>query len=326
MPHVGSRTYSLDIIGFSPADRTLIASMFALSRRRAFQYEPYAESLISLGPRKRPDLFLVDADSLISLAQLKSKSPDVTHPAVLVGSHSHGLEWLLVKRPVKWLELFDALDKSLEKATEAQAMLPTEKHRGWPFFDRRSRNRIDAESEIKPLPVNPMQEQPRTALSTSPIAPTLSLLDPQKSKTSHKSGLPTPAPGAMTNTVLIVDSDGNRAQSLAKQLRKFELVIEFAISGEQALGMIARRPFFCVLLQASLPGIDGYQVCRLIKSETSPAPLVVLLSVKTNALERTRAWLAGCDGFLNQQGNVDTLADRLAPYVSARIAPVETGS
>jgi two-component system cell cycle response regulator len=318
MPSTGSRIYTLDIIGFSAADRTLIASMFALSRRRNFQYEQYRESSISLVPRERPDLFLVDVDSLKSLIVLKSKSPDLTHPAVLIGSTSHGLEWTLVKRPIKWLELFEALDKSVERAVAAKALVPAENRRGWPFFDRRKRSRIDPSSEIKLAAESISNHEPSLILSTTNSIPTLSLLDSDTNGIADKPSNLSKGRATFAHSVLIVDNEDNSRLQLQKQLEQFDVNVDFAASGEQALGRVARKHYACILLDVCLPGIGAYEVCRLIKSETRQAPSVVMLSANSNPLDRVRARLAGCDAFLEKPLNHEILSTLLQPYAAPK--------
>jgi two-component system cell cycle response regulator len=318
MPSLGSRIFTLDIIGFSTADRTLIASMFALSRRRTFQYEEYAETGMSLVPRKRPDLFLVDVDNLKSMSVLQSKSPDATHPAVLIGHASHSLEWKLVKRPIKWLDLFEALDKSVEQANAAQALVPAENRRGWPFFDRRKRSRIAPASEIKAVSEAVTPIQPAPALGSTSSAPTLSLLNPDHINMGDGPGNSPLVRDPSADTVLVVDDDRTARRFLADQLVRFNVNIDFAVNGEQALGMIARKRYVCIWLKTSLPGIDGYQTCHLIKTGTIPSPSVVMVSAKSNPLDRVRARLAGCDAFWDKQADFDTLAMKLAPYAAAK--------
>jgi two-component system cell cycle response regulator len=318
MPASETRVFSVEIIGFSPADRTVIASMFALSRRRNFKYEEYVETGFGLVPRRRPDLFLADIDNSKSIVALKSKSPNATHPAVLIGADSHGLEWDLVKRPIKWAELFAALDKSVERAKVAHALIPEEKRLGWPFFDRRKRHRVEPEAPYLPLPDGHSDLQRTARLEAARLAPTVSLLDLDKNNMGEGPGSLPLVRDPAADTVLVVDDDTSARRFLASHLARFGVNIDFATSGEQALGMIARKRYVCVFLDTSLPGIDGYQTCRLIKSVTIQAPSVVLLSEKSNALNRVRGRLAGCDAFLDRQVDFDTLVITLARYAAPR--------
>jgi twitching motility two-component system response regulator PilG len=42
--------------------------------------------------------------------------------------------------------------------------------------------------------------------------------------------------------------------------------VDFAETGEEAVGLTGAREYTCVFLDVVLPGIDGYQVCKLIKA------------------------------------------------------------
>ena len=45
-----------------------------------------------------------------------------------------------------------------------------------------------------------------------------------------------------------------------------ERLPDFAETGEEAVGLTGTKEYTCVFLDVVLPGIDGYQVCKLIKS------------------------------------------------------------
>lgn len=317
MPPLGPRTFTVEIIGFSPADRTVFASTFALSKRRTYQYVEYIDTP-GQAPRKRPDLFLADTDDLRSMVVLTAKSPDAMHPAILIGSESHGLQWELVERPVRWTRLFEALDKSVERAEAARAGVPEEKRWGWPFFDRRKRNRLDLELGSEPITAQPGEYERTNALNPMKPAPTVAMLDPEKLQIGSGPGSVPLVRDPQADTVLVVDDNVAARRFLATQLARFGVNIDFAATGEQALGLIARKRYVCVLLDTTLPGIDGYQTCRMIKAEASLAPSIVMFSDTGNPLDRIRARIAGCDAFLDKQVELGTLVVTLARYAAPR--------
>ena len=139
----GQRTYSVDLIGFSTADRTVFASTFALSQRRPIRYLHHLESAT------RPDLYLVDADDLKAMVEFAARSPDAMHPAILIGADTHGTQWPCVARPIRWMKLFELLDRSVELAEQARRTVPSHVARNqWPFVDRRSRPRLDVDLDV----------------------------------------------------------------------------------------------------------------------------------------------------------------------------------
>lgn len=138
----GRRSFSVEVVGFTPADRTVFASAFALSQRRAYGYVHHRDY-----PR-RPDLFLVDADDLRAMVLLSALHPMPTHPAILIGSDSHGLRWPRLERPIRWLQLLEALDRLVDAGADARESYSAEARSGWPFVDRRARPRLDIDLNI----------------------------------------------------------------------------------------------------------------------------------------------------------------------------------
>jgi twitching motility two-component system response regulator PilG len=93
--------------------------------------------------------------------------------------------------------------------------------------------------------------------------------------------------------------------------------VDVAQDGEHALELIERGRYACAFVDAALPGIDGYQLCRLVKSKRRASDLpVILLKAGASAFERIRASIAGCDAFLATPASDEELR-----AVAARMLP-----
>jgi CheY-like chemotaxis protein len=90
-----------------------------------------------------------------------------------------------------------------------------------------------------------------------------------------------------------------------------------AASGDEALLLIAQRHYAVVLLDIHMEGIDGYQTCRAIKNfKGGPAvSKVVMTSSKTGTIDKIRATLAGCDGYLTKPISDVALARTLSTLI-----------
>jgi len=108
-----------------------------------------------------------------------------------------------------------------------------------------------------------------------------------------------PAPSA---TVLVVDDSPVAQNYLRNRVLAMGLECGVATSGDEALLLIAQRHYAVVLLDIHMEGIDGYQTCRAIKHfKGGPAvSKVVMTSSKTGTIDKIRATLAGCDGYLTK--------------------------
>jgi CheY-like chemotaxis protein len=75
--------------------------------------------------------------------------------------------------------------------------------------------------------------------------------------------------------------------------------VQTACDGREAIEKAQRINPDLVLMDLSLPGIDGWEATRLLKSDPATAHLlIVALSAHALAPEGERARAAGCDGFI----------------------------
>ena len=82
-------------------------------------------------------------------------------------------------------------------------------------------------------------------------------------------------PGAV---ILIVDDNPQNLQVLANLLKEEKYEIEFAINGEATLDWLKNRQFDLILLDINMPGMNGFEVCKKIRSnkETHEIPIIFL--------------------------------------------------
>lgn len=113
-----------------------------------------------------------------------------------------------------------------------------------------------------------------------------------------------------TVVLLVEDQDDNRV--LARKLleRAGFLVIE-ATDGRQALDEAAARRPDLVLLDISLPVIDGLTVARTLRAASGERPLIVALTAHAMDGDRARALEAGCDDFLTKPIDVPTFIETI---------------
>jgi adenylate cyclase len=116
--------------------------------------------------------------------------------------------------------------------------------------------------------------------------------------------------GTAVATVMIVDDNPTMVEMLSMALNIFGHNALAAYSGEEALEQIPRADLDLVLLDLTMPGIDGYETLRRLRSlpETERLPVYVITAAAEPNLEENIR-LAGGDGLLRKPIQMETLAD-----------------
>ena len=97
-------------------------------------------------------------------------------------------------------------------------------------------------------------------------------------------------------TILVVDDEPSLRDALSYTLRKEGYRVEVAATGAEAIQSVRRLQPQAVVLDVMLPGIDGLQVCRTLRSE-STVP-ILLLSAKGEEIDRIVGLEVGADDYL----------------------------
>ncbi len=123
--------------------------------------------------------------------------------------------------------------------------------------------------------------------------------------------------------IMIVDDDPNIALLLELTLKKdsgFE-VVKF-INGQDALDNIEKEKPDLILLDVMMPGLDGYEVCRRIKSsEKTRYVSVIILSAKRELEDKIKGMSIGADDYIVKPFNPEELLVRV--YVQLRMRKLE---
>lgn len=142
-------------------------------------------------------------------------------------------------------------------------------------------------------------------------APVLSRSNPQPSVR------PAARVKQITDAVLVVDDNATVRKFMEAKLAPFGFSADFAETGEEAVGLTGAKEYTCVFLDVVLPGIDGYQVCKLIKSNKQAVKrtAVVMLTGRTSPFDKLRGSLAGCDEYLTKPVDENRLLEVVSKFL-----------
>lgn len=113
--------------------------------------------------------------------------------------------------------------------------------------------------------------------------------------------VPTPRHEEHNFRVLVVDDSPLMRTFLQNKLQPYGITPEFASSGEEALFKISKQHYDMIFLDVMLPGMDGYDVCKMVKKNKDNSLMkVVMLTSKDKTFDKIRGTMAGCDGYLTK--------------------------
>ncbi len=124
--------------------------------------------------------------------------------------------------------------------------------------------------------------------------------------------------------VLIVDDNAMNVDVLRRILRK-EYELDTAASGDECLAkLLAFKPQL-VLLDIMMPGMDGYETCRRIKSgPLGDSVQVILVSGKGTAADRVHGYEALADDYVVKPFDHDELLSKVRAHFRLRNLRVES--
>src|SRR2546423_11700136 len=124
----------------------------------------------------------------------------------------------------------------------------------------------------------------------------------------------------MTARVLVVDDIPSNVKLLEAKLAAEYFEVITATNGEQALARVASDDPDIVLLDVMMPGMDGFEVCRRIKSsaKTTHIPIVMVTALDQPS-DRVTGLEAGADDFLTKPVDDVSLFARVRSLVRLKM-------
>jgi two-component system response regulator MprA len=114
----------------------------------------------------------------------------------------------------------------------------------------------------------------------------------------------------VTMRILVCDDEPAVRAALERALRLEGYEVDLAVDGEEALTTLAARPANAVVLDVLMPGLDGLEVCRRLRSGGDATPILVL-TARSGVSERVEGLDAGADDYLVKPFALEELLARL---------------
>jgi two-component system response regulator MprA len=123
--------------------------------------------------------------------------------------------------------------------------------------------------------------------------------------------------------ILVVDDDRAVREALERALGLEGYDVELAADGAEALASVERHEPDAIVLDVLMPGVDGLEVCRLLRKTQSRVP-ILMLTVRDDLGDRIEGLDAGADDYLGKPFELEELLARVRALLR-RTAPGTSG-
>ena len=116
--------------------------------------------------------------------------------------------------------------------------------------------------------------------------------------------------------ILCIEDDAETRVLLKRSLESAGMSVDAVWSGDKGVEAAMSGAFDCVLVDLLMPGMDGYQVIRQLKSQgmTGKMPVIVL-TAREDEESRQRALAAGADVYMVKPFEIANLVDEIRTLV-----------
>jgi CheY-like chemotaxis protein len=116
----------------------------------------------------------------------------------------------------------------------------------------------------------------------------------------------------MPRILLVEDNEMNR-DMLSRRLRKKGFEVDMAFDGAQGVSMAIEGAYDLILLDMSLPVIDGWEAARQIRAADAAAQTpIIALTAHAMAGDREKALEAGCSDYDTKPVEIERLLGKMA--------------
>ena len=121
-------------------------------------------------------------------------------------------------------------------------------------------------------------------------------------------------------TILLIEDNEQNRYLVTYLLQHAGFKIVSAESGPNALALVDAMVPDTILLDIQLPGMDGYQVARELRTKESlhSVPIIAVTSYAMTG-DKEKALEAGCTGYIEKPINPDTFVDQITSFLKGEM-------
>jgi CheY-like chemotaxis protein len=129
----------------------------------------------------------------------------------------------------------------------------------------------------------------------------------------------------MAKILLVEDNEMNR-DMLSRRLTRSGFEVLVAVDGRQGVAMAASERPDVILMDMSLPVLDGLEVTRQVKADPATRAIpVIALTANAMVEDRERAMAAGCDDFDTKPVELPRLLEKIRTHLGKAAGAAPAG-
>jgi len=114
--------------------------------------------------------------------------------------------------------------------------------------------------------------------------------------------------------ILIIEDDKDIANLMAIHLKDMDFETEIAFDGKEGLLKALNKEYKIILLDVRLPGLDGFEVCKKIRSEKNQTPILMVTS-KSEEIDKIIGLEIGADDYITKPFSIRELMARVKAII-----------
>ncbi len=128
----------------------------------------------------------------------------------------------------------------------------------------------------------------------------------------------------MPRRILVIEDNKDLAHLLEIHLRDLSFEVDLALDGRSGLAKAESNRYDLIILDLMLPGIDGLEICRRVRSKNTYSP-ILMLTAKSSEFDRVLGLEMGADDYVTKPFSIRELLARVKA-IFRRMDELKSGS
>jgi len=120
--------------------------------------------------------------------------------------------------------------------------------------------------------------------------------------------------------ILVVDDNPENLKVVSNFLLEIKYGIALAVNGESALQIVSENKVDLILLDIMMPGMDGFEVCRVLKDNPSTADIpIIFLTAKSDVEDIAKGFQLGGVDYITKPFYREELFARVNSHIQLKL-------